>query len=219
MTAPNADQIINEYMSRLERALDQVPGERRQELLYEVRTHIAEARTQLSNETDVELLNILDRLGDPSETAAAELGRIDLAPSDRRRSHALEIATIILLPLFWPVGVILLWISGSWTTREKLIGTFVPPGGYLGTFVIGSLFALGAVSSICSTVSDESGRVLSTTCPSGGSQIALNLVAALVLIVYLVGPILTAGYLAVRLQRQSLGLNRLANTNVSPTLS
>jgi uncharacterized membrane protein len=219
MTAPHADQIINEYISRLERALDQVPDGRRQELLDEVRAHIAEARTQLSDETDVEVLNILDRLGDPTETAAAELGRIDLAPADRQKAPLLEIATIVLLLLVWPVGVVLLWISSRWTTRDKLIGTFVPPGGYLGTLVVGSLLALGAVSTMCRTMSDESGRVLSTTCPSGGSQLALNVGAALLLIVYILGPILTAAYLALRVKRRSPGLNRAAQAGIAPTLS
>jgi uncharacterized membrane protein len=211
MTTPRAHQIIGEYMTRMEGALAQVPNARRQELLDELRTHIVEARSQLPNETEADLLNILDRLGDPAETAAAELGRNEPTPKHRQSSRALEIVTIVLLPLFWPVGVVLLWISNSWTTRDKLIGTFVAPGGYLGTFAIGSLLAVGAIAPLCRTVSDESGRILSSTCPSGGSQIAINFGAALVLIIYVVGPILTAAYLARRLQSQGRGLNLAAS--------
>jgi hypothetical protein len=29
----------------------------------------------------------------------------------------------------WVIGVVLLWLSPTWTAREKLIGTFVVPGG------------------------------------------------------------------------------------------
>ena len=29
----------------------------------------------------------------------------------------------------WLVGVVLLWLSDAWTIRQKLIGTFVVPGG------------------------------------------------------------------------------------------
>ena len=32
-------------------------------------------------------------------------------------------------PIGWAAGVIMLWRSPVWTTREKLIGTFVLPGG------------------------------------------------------------------------------------------
>jgi hypothetical protein len=43
----------------------------------------------------------------------------------------LEIAALVLLPFIWPVGVILLWISPAWKRRDKVIGTLVPPRGYL----------------------------------------------------------------------------------------
>jgi hypothetical protein len=43
---------------------------------------------------------------------------------------------VILLPLGgfalgigWLVGLILLWSSRLWTTRDKLIGTLITPGG------------------------------------------------------------------------------------------
>jgi hypothetical protein len=29
----------------------------------------------------------------------------------------------------WLIGVVLLWLSGAWTIREKLVGTLVVPGG------------------------------------------------------------------------------------------
>ena len=73
MTAPRADEILAGYLARLEAALAPVPDPRRQELLDEVREHIAEARMALTDETDADLLNILDRLGDPAEVAAAEI--------------------------------------------------------------------------------------------------------------------------------------------------
>jgi uncharacterized membrane protein len=207
MTAPHAGQIISEYMSRLERALAHAPDPRRQELMDEVRAHIAEARRQLPNETDADLLNILDRLGDPAETAAAELGRTDVTPEHRSSSRALEIATIVLLLLFWPVGVVLLWMSEKWTVRDKLIGTLIPPGGYLGTLVVGAVLVWGTWMTLCQTMTDAAGNVISSNCPSGGQQIAIDVAAALLLIAYVVGPILSAGYLALRLQRRNRELS------------
>jgi hypothetical protein len=112
-----------------------------------------------------------------------------------------------LLLLFWPVGVILLWISDAWTTRQKLIGTLVPPGGYFAILVLGPLVALGVIGATCETTTDGAGLVLSSTCPSAGAQTGIDVVVALVVIIYLVGPILSAAYLAVGLRRGMRGPN------------
>jgi uncharacterized membrane protein len=201
MTAPRAEAIVGGYLARLEAALAPVPEPRRTELLEDVREHIAEARMALPDETDAGLLNILDRLGDPADMAAAEIGREEPAPTSVRKSRTLEIAAIVLLLLFWPVGVVLLWISDSWTTREKLIGTLVPPGGYVGLFVLGPLFALGSLATVCQTSTDAAGRVISSSCPSGAGQTGIDVGAVLLLVFYLLGPILSAVYLAVRMRR------------------
>jgi len=42
-----------------------------------------------------------------------------------RRFGTLEVLGLILLVAAWPVGAILLWVSKTWTTREKLLGTFM----------------------------------------------------------------------------------------------
>jgi uncharacterized membrane protein len=201
MTAPRAEEIIAGYLARLEAALAPVPEVRRRELMDDVREHIAEARMALPDETDADLMNILDRLGDPAEMAAAEIGRTESIEPARRASRGLEIAAIILLLLFWPVGVVLLWISDAWTTRDKLIGTLVPPGGFLGVFVLGPALALGTFGAMCRTVADESGHVISSTCPSAGAQAGIDIGVAALLITYLLGPIISAAYLAVRVRR------------------
>src|SRR5436305_15283943 len=60
--------------------------------------------------------------------------RILDAPQRERGWHE-TVAIVLLLAggLFWGagwvVGVILLWLSSVWSTRDKLIGTFVVPGG------------------------------------------------------------------------------------------
>jgi hypothetical protein len=52
----------------------------------------------------------------------------------------LEVLGLILLVAAWPVGAILLWVSKIWTTREKVLGTLIPPGGYPGVLLIMSTF-------------------------------------------------------------------------------
>jgi uncharacterized membrane protein len=219
MTAPHADQIIAGYFARLETALVPVAIGRRQELLEEFRAHIAEARSALSNESDADLLNILDRLGDPADTAAAEIGRAESNPPIQATSRALEIAAIVLLLLFWPVGVVLLWISNAWTTRDKLIGTLVPPGGYLGILLAGPLLLWATVGPTCATSSDQFGRVISSTCPSGGQQALIDIGFALIAVFYLVSPILSAVYLAIQLRRRAFRPNHIGQSDVAPPLA
>ena len=209
MTAPRADEIVAGYLARLAAALAPVPAARRLELLDELREHIAEARQALSVETDADVLNILDRLGDPADVVAAEIGRAEIGRAEapvpaRRTSRGLEIAAIVLLLLFWPVGVVLLWMSDTWTTRDKWIGTLVPPGGYLGILVLGPLLAAGTLTTACETVTDDVGHVISSTCPSAGAQTGIDVVFGLVLIMYLIGPILGAAYLAIRVRRNRI---------------
>ncbi len=42
----------------------------------------------------------------------------------------LEVLALLALILVWPVGAVLLWSSRVWSTRDKLIGVLLPPGGY-----------------------------------------------------------------------------------------
>src|SRR5262249_52850177 len=78
------------------------------------------------------------RLGDPAEIAAA--ARQDEAPVVSRHFGTIEVLALVLMVLAWPLGVALLWFSKAWTTREKLIGSLVPPGGYPGVLIVMSTF-------------------------------------------------------------------------------
>lgn len=46
-----------------------------------------------------------------------------------RRRGKNEWAAVVLLPLIWVAGVVLLWRSRAWSTRDKLVGTLLVPGG------------------------------------------------------------------------------------------
>jgi hypothetical protein len=60
----------------------------------------------------------------------------DVAPP-RPTATWREVGALILLPfggllvpvVGWFAGVVLLWVSDAWTTRDKVIGTLLPPGG------------------------------------------------------------------------------------------
>jgi uncharacterized membrane protein len=138
MTAPHADQIIDGYMARLDRELEAaaVPAARRREILDDIQQHVNEARAGLQQETDADLLNILDRMGDPAEVVAATRPTADQVPpaAATTRSSArgwLEIAAIVFLFFFWPLGMLLLWLSEVWSRREKWVATWVFLGFWL----------------------------------------------------------------------------------------
>jgi hypothetical protein len=55
----------------------------------------------------------------------------------------------IVIPfLGWAVGVVLLWLSPRWTTRDKLLGTLVWPGGLLAPAL---LLVAGAAAGLLAT--------------------------------------------------------------------
>jgi uncharacterized membrane protein len=211
MTAPHADQLIDGYLARLRVAATNLPSNVRDELIEDMRSHIAEARTREPLETDATILNILDRLGEPDAVVAEAGRRPDVFGSSQPtgrpepyRPGILEIAAVVLLPFLWPVGVILLWISPAWKTRDKVIGTLLPPGGYPGILYLGLFFAHASASvgngKSCTSSADAAGNIVQT-CTSATPLQVIGVVLSVVLVIVLwLLPLITAGYLAVRLR-------------------
>jgi hypothetical protein len=211
MTAPHADQLIDGYLARLRVAAADLPPSVRDELIEDMRAHIAEARAREPQETDATILNILDRLGEPDAVVAEASRRPDAfvpaQPAGRPQPYRpgiLEIAALILLPFMWPVGVILLWISPAWKVRDKVIGTLLPPGGYPGLLYVGLIFAhVDAIHSggnSCTSSTDVLGN-LQSSCTSASPLEVIGTVLSVVLIIVLwILPLITAGYLGLRLR-------------------
>lgn len=138
MTAPHADQLIDGYLARLRAAAADLPHGFRDELIEDMRTHIAEARSrETADETDATILNILDRLGEPSVVVADARERLGIDVQPPARPGLTEFGAIVLLPILWPIGVILLWSSRAWRTRDKVIASLLSPGGYVGFALLG----------------------------------------------------------------------------------
>lgn len=211
MSIPLADRLVSDYLERLNAALADVPPDRRNEIVGEIRSHIEEQRAALHDETDADVYNLLERVGEPSElaTAARSESRSPAEPRrERGRAGAVEILALVLTPLIWPVGVILLWSSSAWSTRDKMIATLVPPGGYLGLFVgfsILSVAALGATTSCGGTVDSQGNAVIQSCNSNGLSGWALGLSEislVLVTLALFLSPVLVGIYMARRLGRQ-----------------
>jgi hypothetical protein len=201
MSTSTLHPLATAYLQRVRREGRDLPGDRLEELLTDLEEHLSAAIP--ADASDQDALEVLDRLGDPREIVAAERPE-SIAPAERRGTR--EWAAVFLL-LFgfvaagvgWVVGVILLWRSRAWTTRDKLIGTLVLPGGLVSTVVLLAL-ALGRPHKEICTHRGTSGTHYATSVvhcmhvTSGGP----STLGSIVLILLALTPIATAVYLARR---------------------
>jgi hypothetical protein len=102
--------------------------------------------------------------------------------------------------LGWFIGIVLLWISDAWSTRDKLVGTLLFPGGLLLPVALG---VLASESSGCGTVvtpqlSPQPNGFTDCPPPDGTGAWEVALVVMLVLV-----PLVTTVYLARRMRRMS----------------
>src|SRR5215469_3128527 len=183
---PRGDRIVDGYLARLEIALADLPATRRAEIVAEIGARIAVSRAAAAEENDAAVFRLLDDIGDPATLAAQAAGSLP-APQRAGWREALAIAGLVSI---WPVGVALLWWSRVWPTRAKLIGTLVPPGGYLSLAVASSALASSALG------------LWITTLPPLEKQLA----AVFLLLVYdvwFVLPVVTALHLATMAWRRA----------------
>lgn len=182
------DALVLRYLQDLEGELRDLPANRRQELLDEVGEHIAAARAALDPETEAGVRTVLERLGDPADIAAEARERVGVQrPPVRPATPWLEVIAIVLLVIpfaGWVVGVVLVWLSRLWTTRDKLIGTL---GGM--SWV---LAGLGTV------MTSAGGSRAVGSAPLGPSE--TSLMEAVLVAAPFVLPVVAASYLGFRLR-------------------
>jgi Protein of unknown function (DUF1700) len=122
-----ADTLIDRYLNDLQAELRDLPTNRRREILAEVGEHITQARATLDADTEAAIRTVLERLGDPADIAADARERFGVQTEPARPATTwLEVIALVLLVIpfvGWVVGVVLVWLSRLWTTRDKLIGT------------------------------------------------------------------------------------------------
>jgi hypothetical protein len=206
MTTRTADELVADYLERLEDELAGVPRARRSEIVREVSGHIAAARAELATESEAELRTLLDRIGDPAEIAA-EAGERPVEERPGRRWVEVIALVLLLLGGFmfligWVVGVVLLWVSDVWTSREKLLGTLVLPFGLV--LPVGFFFLAGGEQS-CGTgpVRAGSSALPETTC-TGGMSTGTQVLWVIAGIALFVAPFAVVAYLGRKLGRRPL---------------
>lgn len=195
MSRNDLHPLALDYLEQLRGTAQRLPRPERRELCAEIAAHLAEATSPQSPDEDV--LNVLERLGEPAAIVEAQQGR---QPPSARSGTSHETWAIILL-LFggfaagigWLVGVALLWSSRSWTTSDKWLGTLVLPGGFA---LVPVVLALSSSTQSCLVV----GGI--TRCTGGGSSTSVALQAVLLALV-LIAPIASGIHLARRLRHPS----------------
>ncbi len=139
-------ELVDDYLRRLDRAACALPADRRAELVLEIRDHICEARSSAAGRTDEAwTLTLLDRLGTPEEIVEAVEPRASAAASTVPASWG-RILGRFVLGLFWLglllsvvgaldrwtlinwvglgrvailLGVLLVWATPAWTKAAK----------------------------------------------------------------------------------------------------
>jgi uncharacterized membrane protein len=197
------DRLVEDYLKRLDREFAGLPRGRRRELVGEIAEHITEARAALPREGEAEIRTLLEQVGDPSDIAAEARERFEVQP--RRRGLTEILALILLLVggfvfvVGWFVGLVLLWVSEAWTTREKLVGTLLVPGGILPAVLMLS-GVIGGYSETCFGEEDPATGQFVETC-TGGPSAAGQILRIALFVVFVVGPFFTTAFLARRMRR------------------
>ncbi|MEO9176707.1 MAG: hypothetical protein ABI317_14430 [Gaiellales bacterium] len=193
--------LAEDYLQRLRRAGRQLPPDRLRELLAEIEGHLSEAIPPGTSDRDAR--EVLARLGSPGDIVDAERPA-GHGPVDRRSWR--ERAAVILLPLGgfalgvgWLVGLALLWRSRLWTTREKLIGTLIVPGGIATTVLV---VVLTGTKRRCTELATATTTTTHCT-PSTGSGAAATALKIALVVFCVLGPVVTAVYLARRARDRS----------------
>ncbi len=211
MTNSGLHPLAEAYLQRLRQAGRQLPPDRLRDLLGEIEAHLAEAIP--ADASDDDALEVLERLGPPGDIVDAEQPHVAIAV-DRRGWR--EWAAVVLLALGglivgvgWLIGLILLWSSRLWTTRDKLIGTLIVPGGIAtAVSLVLVITGIGASARRCigvATVNLSTGAAIgpgAVHCTPASAPTITPTAWQIALIAFLVlGPIITAVYLARRAGR------------------
>lgn len=148
---------VHSYLHAVETRLAHLPADQSEEILFGMREHITEALARGGQSAQ----EVLRSLGSPDDVVAGlaipgvAVPRMTQAtPRPAYQSSTLwVVAVTILLPfgvllagIGWLFGVAGLWMGTRWKVWEKIMGTVIFPGGFLGGMIIARLPLWGAPS-------------------------------------------------------------------------
>ena len=91
----NSDLIVEQYLRAVEKQLTGVPATQRTELLSDLSVHIDSSREALTEETEAQVRQILERLGSPETVAAAARQDVQGTDAPHRPLVSRRIAMLI----------------------------------------------------------------------------------------------------------------------------
>lgn len=128
----STDDLVANYLRRLEQAGADLPAAERDELLDQIRGHLADAQADERAGDPSYIRQVLDDLGSPHEVAAAAREQSPgsgaaASTSLTRENVAIVLLTVgwLLVGLGWVIGLVLAWTSSRWSTTEKVIATLI----------------------------------------------------------------------------------------------
>lgn len=201
MTTSTIDQLVSDYLGRLNQAAYVLPADRRADLLDEISEHIASARAAGAAADEAAVRTLLDRLGEPEEivaaarddesTRGAEPWHAPPQPVPVAASPTLETWAVVMLTIGsvipvvgWLVGVLLLWMSRRWRWPEKLAGTLIVPLGPGLLWFLAVLLPARSESCSVSGHRDSGGAFVQgpMVCASSGPPVWLGATIAIVVV-------------------------------------
>jgi uncharacterized membrane protein len=117
------ERLVEEYLTAVAHACSDLPVDRREEILADLREHIAVARAELSAPSEVAVRTILQRLGEPGDIAAE--ARLDAPPPSWHRPHPTSMAPVRPGPRIRAWVVALAVLGGVLVTVMVLVLGFV----------------------------------------------------------------------------------------------
>jgi hypothetical protein len=203
MEAKPSQRLVKQYLKELRDASRGLSRAERRELAAQIEEHIGAALALVPAPSEADVRDVLERLGEPGEIVAEQYG----ARAGRGGMGAQAVIAIVLLliggflaGIGWIAGVVLLWTSQVWTTREKIVGTLLVPGG-LATALYLSLLAGGEE---CGGLVTYSNGISHTVTSCTGATTTLDHVLAIALFAFLlIAPIGSAIFLAIRARPQT----------------
>lgn len=192
--------LVDRYLRRLEIELRELAPPQREETIAELRARIGERLADVAV-TDADVREVIQSLGSPDEVASAAHRRYGIVPTT---GGGFETAAVVLLligglvlPLVgWVAGVVMLWVSRVWTTRDKLIGTLVVPGG-LALPIFSAALVVSIGGRACTTMQGPGGTIVERCDPTTGG----TAIGAVILVLLVAAPIWTTIYLTKRARR------------------
>ena len=153
MSWTTTDRLVSDYLESVRAATADLPAAERDELVGNIAEHITTSIAELDPPTEAAVRTILDRLGDPAVIAAEARGQSS-HPTPRPTPGWLEWGGVAmlgigsyLLPVIGTVaGLVMVWMSQWWSTRQKVVAAVLSLAGLVVIPLVGFgvFFAAGA---------------------------------------------------------------------------